>query len=85
MSEQASPRSRGSNEIEIASDMVQSSGRCSPIWLLASTYGAETSDWLPAESFGREVTLLQGDAVPTFQNQKVKFRLVRSAKHPKRG
>jgi hypothetical protein len=33
----------------------------------------------------REVTLLQGDAVPTFQNQKVKFRLLRAAKHPKRG
>jgi hypothetical protein len=33
----------------------------------------------------REVTLLQGDAVPTFQNRKVKFRLVRAAKHPKRG
>jgi hypothetical protein len=33
----------------------------------------------------REVTLLQGDAVPTFQNQKMKFRLVRAAKHPTKG
>jgi len=32
----------------------------------------------------REITLLHGDSVPTFQKQ-VKFRLIRAAKHPKRG
>jgi hypothetical protein len=34
---------------------------------------------------GREITLVYGDTVPTFQKQKVKFRLIRSAKNPKRG
>jgi hypothetical protein len=33
----------------------------------------------------REVTLIYGDAVPTFQGRKVKFRLIRAAKHPRRG
>ena len=33
----------------------------------------------------REVTLVYGDSVPTFQRRKVKFRLIRAAKHPRRG
>ena len=33
----------------------------------------------------REVTLLYGDPAPTFQKRKVKWLLVMSAKHPKRG
>jgi hypothetical protein len=33
----------------------------------------------------REVTLIYGDAVPTFQGRKVKFRLIRAAKNPRRG
>jgi hypothetical protein len=33
----------------------------------------------------REITLVYGDAVPTFQKQKVKFRLIRAAKNPRRG
>ena len=34
---------------------------------------------------GREITLVCGDAVPTFQKKKVKFRLIRAAKNPRRG
>jgi hypothetical protein len=34
---------------------------------------------------GREITLIYGDAVPTFQKKKVKFRLIRAAKNPRRG
>ena len=34
---------------------------------------------------GREITLIYGDAVPTFQGKKVKFRLIRAAKNPRRG
>jgi hypothetical protein len=34
---------------------------------------------------GREITLVYGDAVPTFQGKKVKFRLIRAAKNPRRG
>jgi hypothetical protein len=34
---------------------------------------------------GREITLIYGDAVPTFQGKKVTFRLIRAAKNPKRG
>jgi hypothetical protein len=34
---------------------------------------------------GREITLIYGDAVPTFQGKKVMFRLIRAAKHPRRG
>jgi hypothetical protein len=33
---------------------------------------------------GREVTLVHGDAVPTFHNKKVKSRLIQAAKHPRR-
>ena len=33
----------------------------------------------------REITLVYGDAVPTFQRKKVKFRLIRAAKNPRRG
>jgi hypothetical protein len=33
----------------------------------------------------REITLVCGDAVPTFQNKKVQFRLIRAAKNPRRG
>ncbi len=33
----------------------------------------------------REITLVYGDAVPTFQKKKVKFRLIRAAKNPRRG
>ena len=33
----------------------------------------------------REITLIYGDAVPTFQGKKVKFRLIRAAKNPRRG
>jgi hypothetical protein len=33
----------------------------------------------------REITLLYGDAVPTFQSRKVSWRLIRAAKHPKHG
>jgi hypothetical protein len=33
---------------------------------------------------GREVTLVHGDAVPTFHNKKVKFRLIQAVKHPER-
>jgi hypothetical protein len=33
----------------------------------------------------REATLLQGDAAPTFQKEKVKWRLIRAAPHPTRG
>jgi hypothetical protein len=33
----------------------------------------------------REITLIYGDAVPTFQGKKVRFRLVRAAKNPRRG
>jgi hypothetical protein len=33
----------------------------------------------------REVTLLYGDPAPTFQKTKVKWRLIRAAKHPKHG
>jgi hypothetical protein len=33
----------------------------------------------------REVTLVYSDAVPTFQRRKVKWRLIRAAKHPKKG
>jgi hypothetical protein len=31
---------------------------------------------------GRESTLIYGDAVPTFQGRKIKFRLIRAAKTP---
>ena len=31
------------------------------------------------------ITLIYGDAVPTFQGKKVKFRLIRAAKNPRRG
>jgi hypothetical protein len=34
---------------------------------------------------GREITLIYGDAVPTFQGKKIKFRLIRAAKNPRRG
>ena len=34
---------------------------------------------------GREITLIYGDAVPTFQGRKIKFRLIRAAKNPRRG
>jgi hypothetical protein len=34
---------------------------------------------------GREITLIYGDAVPTFQGKKVAFRLIRAAKNPRRG
>ena len=34
---------------------------------------------------GREITLIYADAVPTFQGKKVKFRLIRAAKNPRRG
>jgi hypothetical protein len=34
---------------------------------------------------GREITLVYGDAVPTFQGKKVKFTLIRAAKNPRRG
>jgi hypothetical protein len=34
---------------------------------------------------GREITLIYGDAVPTFQGKKVTFRLIRAAKNPRRG
>jgi hypothetical protein len=33
----------------------------------------------------REITLIYGDAVPTFQGNQVKFRLIRAAKNPRRG
>jgi len=33
----------------------------------------------------REITLVYGDSVPTFQGKKVKFRLIRAAKNPRRG
>jgi hypothetical protein len=33
----------------------------------------------------REITLIYGDPVPTFQGKKVKFRLIRAAKNPRRG
>jgi hypothetical protein len=33
----------------------------------------------------REITLIYGDAVPTFQGRKVKFRLIRAAENPRRG
>ena len=33
----------------------------------------------------REATLVYGDAVPTFQKKKIKWRLVRAARHPRRG
>ena len=33
----------------------------------------------------REITLVNGDTVPTFQRKKVKWRLVRAAKHPRKG
>ena len=33
----------------------------------------------------REITLINGDLVPTFQGKKVKFRLIRAAKNPRRG
>jgi hypothetical protein len=32
----------------------------------------------------REITLVCGDAVPTFQNKKGQFRLIRAAKNPRR-
>jgi hypothetical protein len=32
-----------------------------------------------------EITLIYGDAVPTFQEKKVAFRLIRTAKNPRRG
>jgi hypothetical protein len=32
-----------------------------------------------------EVTLVYGDAVPTFEGKKIRFRLIRAAKHPRRG
>jgi hypothetical protein len=32
----------------------------------------------------REIILIYGDAVPTFQGKKVKFWLIRAAKNPKR-
>jgi hypothetical protein len=34
---------------------------------------------------GREITLIYSDAVPTFQGSKVRFRLIRAAKNPRRG
>jgi hypothetical protein len=34
---------------------------------------------------GREITLIYGDAVPTFEGKKVAFRLIRPAKNPSRG
>jgi hypothetical protein len=34
---------------------------------------------------GREITLIYGDPVATFQGKKVKFRLIRAAKNPRRG
>jgi hypothetical protein len=34
---------------------------------------------------GREIALIYGDAVPTFQGKKVAFRLIRAAKNPRRG
>jgi hypothetical protein len=34
---------------------------------------------------GGEITLIYGDAVPTFQGRKIKFRLIRAAKNPRRG
>ena len=33
----------------------------------------------------REITLVYGDTVPTFQKKKVKFRLIRAAKNLRRG
>ena len=33
----------------------------------------------------REITLVYGDIVPTFQKRKVSWRLVRAAKHLKHG
>ena len=33
----------------------------------------------------REITLIYGDSVPTFQGNKVTFRLIRAAKNPRRG
>jgi hypothetical protein len=33
----------------------------------------------------REITLVYRDPVPTFQRKKVKFRLIRAAKNPRRG
>jgi hypothetical protein len=33
----------------------------------------------------REITLVYGDAVPTFQNETMRFRLIRAAKNPRRG
>jgi hypothetical protein len=32
-----------------------------------------------------EITLVYGDAVPTFQSNKVRFRLIRAAKNPRQG
>src|SRR5262249_25939077 len=33
----------------------------------------------------REITLVYADVVPTFQKRNVKWRLIRAAKHPRRG
>jgi len=38
-----------------------------------------------AEHPQREITLVYGDAVPTFRNRKAKWRLIRAAKNPRRG
>jgi hypothetical protein len=34
---------------------------------------------------GQEITLIYGDAVPTFQGKEVTFQLIRAAKNPRRG
>jgi hypothetical protein len=46
---------------------------------------ATTGIYRMVEHPEREITLVYGDSVPTFQRQKVKFRLIRAAKNPRRG
>jgi hypothetical protein len=72
-------------------------GSCSP--LLFSSYivcmknfVVESGDFITTSGIyrmndhpGREITLMYGDAVPTFQGKKVTFRLIRAAKNPRRG
>jgi hypothetical protein len=67
-------------------------GALSSYTVCMKNFVVESGDFIKASGIyrmndhpGREITLIYGDAVPTFQGGKIKFRLIRAAKNPRRG
>jgi hypothetical protein len=68
------------------------SGALSSYTVCMKNFVVESGDFITTSGIyrmndhpGREITLIYGDAVLTFQGRKVRFRLIRAAKNPRRG